>query len=106
MTLIPGISTSTLGRSIQTNIVTPQRFLTNSIYTGVHTKRQVQFGFCAFNRILRHYTVWAFLPLMPRCSRSIQIKSPTTIIQLWPMYAIVVINLGNFTHITDRGFMQ
>ena len=81
MILIPGISTSTSGRSIQTNMVTPQRFLANSIYTGVHTERQVQFGFCAFNRILRHYIIWAFLPLMPRCSKSIQIKSPTTIIQ-------------------------
>jgi hypothetical protein len=29
---------------------------------------------------LRHYTIWAFLPLMPRCFKSIQIKSPTTII--------------------------
>jgi hypothetical protein len=106
MILIPGISTSTSGRSIQTNMVTPQRFLANSIYTGVHSERRVQFGFCAFNRILRHYTIWAFLPLMPRCSKSIQIKSPTTIIQLWPMYAIVVIYLGNLTHITDRGFMQ
>jgi hypothetical protein len=106
MILILGISTSTSGRSIQTNMITPQRFLANSIYTGVHTKRQVQFGFCAFNRILGHYTIWAFLPLMPRCSKSIHIKSPTTIIQLWPMYAIVVIYLGNITHITDRGFMQ
>jgi hypothetical protein len=106
MILIPGISTSTSGRSIQTNMVTPQRFLTNSIYTGVYTERHVQFGFCAFNRILRHYTIWVFLPLMPRCSKSIQIKSPTTIIQLWAMYAIVVIYLGNLTHITDRGFMQ
>jgi hypothetical protein len=106
MILIPGISTSTSGRSIQTNMVTPQRFLANSIYTGVHTERQVQFGFCAFNRILRHYTIWAFLPLMLRCSKSIQIISPTTIIQLLPMYAIVVIYLGNITHITDRGFMQ
>jgi hypothetical protein len=106
MILIPGISTSTSGRSIQTNMVTPQRFLANSIYTGVHTERHIQFDFCAFNRILRHYTIWAFLPLMPRCSKSIQIKSPTTIIQLWPMYAIVVIYLGNLTHITDRGFMQ
>jgi hypothetical protein len=95
MILISGISTSTSGRNIQTNMVTPQRFLANSIYTGVHTERQVQFGFCAFNRILRHYIIWAFLPLMPRCSKSIQIISPTTIIQLWPMYAIVVINLGN-----------
>jgi hypothetical protein len=106
MILIPGISTSTSSRSIQTNMVTPQRFLANSLYTRVYTERQVQFGFCAFNRILRHYTIWAFLPLMPRCSKSIQIKSPTTIIQLWPMYAIVVIYLGNLTHITDRGFMQ
>ena len=81
MILIPGISTSTSGRSIQTNMVTPQRFLANSIYTGVHSERRIQFGFCAFNRILRHYTIWAFLPLMPRCSKSIQIKSPTTIIQ-------------------------
>jgi hypothetical protein len=48
MILILGISTSTSGRSIQTNMVTPQRFLANSIYTGVHTKRHVQFGFCAF----------------------------------------------------------
>jgi hypothetical protein len=56
-----------------------------------------------FNRILRHYIIWAFLPLMSRCSKSIQIKSPTTIIQLWAMYAIVVIYLGNLTHITDRG---
>jgi hypothetical protein len=47
-----------------------------------------------------------YLPLMPRCSKSIQIISPTTIIQLWPMYAIVVIYLGNLMHITDRGFMQ
>jgi hypothetical protein len=39
MILIPGISTSTSGRSIQTNMVTPQRFLANSIYTGVHTER-------------------------------------------------------------------
>jgi hypothetical protein len=106
MILIPGISTSTSGRSIQTNMVTTQRFLANSIYTGVHSERRVQFGFCAFNRILRHYTIWAFLPLMPRCFKSIQIKSPTTIVQLWPMYAIVVIYLGNLTHITDRGFMQ
>jgi hypothetical protein len=67
--LIPGISTSTSVRSIQTNMVTPQRFLANSIYTGVHTERQVQFGFYAFNRILRHYTIWAFLPLMRRCSK-------------------------------------
>ena len=104
MILIPGISTSTSGRSIQTSMVTPQRFLANSIYTGVHTERQVQFSLCAFNRILRHYTIWAFLPLMPRCSKSIQIKSPTTIIQLWPIYAIVVIYLGNLTHITDKGF--
>jgi hypothetical protein len=88
MILIPGISTSTSGRSIQTNMVTPQRFLANSIYTGVHSERRVQFGFCAFNRILRHYTIWAFLPLMPRCSKSIHIKSPTTIIQLWAMYAM------------------
>jgi hypothetical protein len=43
---------------------------------------------------------------MLRCSKSIQIKSPTTIIQLWPMYVIVVIYLGNLTHIIDRGFMQ
>jgi hypothetical protein len=57
-------------------------------------------------RILRHYTRWAFLPLMPRCSKSIQIKSPTTIIQLRPIYAIVVIYLGNLTHITDMGFME
>jgi hypothetical protein len=104
--LISGISTSTSGRSIQTNMVTPQRFLANSIYTGVHTERQIQFGFCAFNRILRHCIIWAFLPLMSRCSKSIHIKSPTTIIQLWAMYAIVVIYLGNLTHITDRGFMQ
>jgi hypothetical protein len=62
MILIPGISTSTSGRSIQTNMVTPQRFLANSIYTGVHTERLVQFGFCAFNRIFRHYNIWAFLP--------------------------------------------
>jgi hypothetical protein len=41
MILIPGISTSTSGRSIQTNMVTPQRFLANFIYTGVHTERQV-----------------------------------------------------------------
>jgi hypothetical protein len=93
MILISGISTSTSGRSIQTNMVTPQRFLANSIYIGVHTERHIQFGFYAFNRILRHYTIWAFLPLMPRCSKSIHIKSPTTIIQLWPMYAIVVIYL-------------
>jgi hypothetical protein len=106
MILIPGISTSTSGRSIQTNMVTPQRFLTYTIYIGVHTERQVQFGFCAFNRILRHYTIWAFLPLMSRCSKSIHIKFPTTIIQLWAMYAIVVIYLGNLTHITNRGFMQ
>jgi hypothetical protein len=72
----PGISTSTSGRSIQTNMVTPQRFLTNSIYTGVHTERQVQFGFCAFNRILRNYTIWAFLPLMPRCSKKHTDKIP------------------------------
>jgi hypothetical protein len=39
MILIPGISTSTSGRSIQTNMVTPQRFLANFIYIGVHTKR-------------------------------------------------------------------
>jgi hypothetical protein len=38
MILIPGISTSTSGRSIQANMVTPQRFLENSIYTGVHTE--------------------------------------------------------------------
>jgi hypothetical protein len=99
MILIPGISTSTSGRSIQTNMVTPQRFLANSIYTGVHTERQVQFGFCAFNRILRHYTMWAFVPLMPRCSKRIQIKSPTTIIQLWAMYAIVA------RHATTSCFM-
>jgi hypothetical protein len=41
MILIPGISTSTSGRSIQTNMVNPQRFLANSIYTGVHTERQI-----------------------------------------------------------------
>jgi hypothetical protein len=87
-------------------MVTPQRFLANFIYIGVHTKRQVRFGFCAFNRILRHYTIWAFLPLMPRCSKSIQIISPTTIMQLWSMYAIVMIYLENLTHIIDRGFMQ
>jgi hypothetical protein len=102
MILIPSISTSTSGRIIRTNMVTPQWFLANSIYTGVHSGRRVQFSFCAFNRILRHYTIWAFLPLMLRCSKSIQIKSPTTIIQLWPMYAIVVIYLGNLTHITYR----
>jgi hypothetical protein len=45
-------------------------------------------------------------PLMPRCSKSIHMKSPTTIIQLWAMYAIVVIYLGNLTQITDMGFMQ
>jgi hypothetical protein len=78
--LIPGISTYTLGRSIQTNMVTPQRFLANSIYIGVHTERQIQFGFCAFNRILRHYIICAFLPLMPRCYKSVHIKSPTIII--------------------------
>ena len=50
-------------------MVTPQRFLANSIYTGVHTERQVQFGFCAFNRISRHYIIWAFVPLTPRCSK-------------------------------------
>jgi hypothetical protein len=38
MILIPGISTPTSGRSIQTYMVTPQRFLANSIYTGVHTE--------------------------------------------------------------------
>jgi hypothetical protein len=37
--LIPGISTSISGRSIPTNMVTPQRFLANSIYTGVHAER-------------------------------------------------------------------
>jgi hypothetical protein len=41
MILIPGISTPTSGRSIQTYMVTPQRFLANSIYTGVHTERHV-----------------------------------------------------------------
>jgi hypothetical protein len=64
MILILGISTSTSGRNIQTNMVTPQRFLANSIYIGVHIERQVQFGFCAFNRTLRHYIIWAFLPLI------------------------------------------
>jgi hypothetical protein len=87
-------------------MVTPQQFLANSIYTGVHTERQVQFGFCAFNRILRHYTIWAFLPLMPRCSKKHTDKIPNHNIQLWSMYAIVVIYLGNLTHITDRDFMQ
>jgi hypothetical protein len=48
MILISGISTSTSGRSIQTYLVTPQQFLANSIYTGVHTERQVQFGFLRF----------------------------------------------------------
>jgi hypothetical protein len=45
MIFIPGISTSTSVRSIQTNMITPQQFLANSIYTGVHTERQVQFSF-------------------------------------------------------------
>jgi hypothetical protein len=45
MILIPGISTSTSGRSIQTNMVTPQRFLANSIYTGVHIERRFSLAF-------------------------------------------------------------
>jgi hypothetical protein len=63
-------------------------------------------GLLCVYRILRHYTRWTFLPLMSRCSKSIQIKSPTTIIQLWPMYVIVVIYLENLMHIIDMGFMQ
>lgn len=67
MILIPGMSTSTSGRSIY-SVFKPIRlllddFLANSIHTGVYTEQLVQLGFCAFHysaEISRHYTRWAY----------------------------------------------